>query len=149
MMFYLIVIFGLASSLYGQLSSSELRAKFGPPLNRETFTVRPGVQMIVDYSPTANHACRLEFPGEAPFPKDVGPGVGVNLKKLMDDIVAEIVPPAMRGKETGKMVQMAGLASVQTTTFEHLTISEPMTGNSRTAVIVTFQSPDCVIQAVP
>jgi hypothetical protein len=144
MMLYLIVFFAFASSLFGQLSSSELRGKFGPPLNRETFTVRPGVQMIVDYSPTANHACRLEFPGEAPFPKDVGPGAGVNLTKLMDDIVAEIVPPAMRGKEGGKMAQMMGLPSVQTTTYEHLTISEPMTGNHRTAVIVTFQSPDCV-----
>jgi len=99
--------------------------------------------MIVDYSPTANHACRLEFPGQAPFPKDVGLGVGVNLKKLLDDIVAEIVPPAMRGKELGKMMQSSGLSSLQTTTYEHLTISEPMTGNNRTAVIVIFQNPDC------
>jgi len=105
--------------------------------------------MIVDYSPTANHACRLEFPGQAPFPKDVGPGVGVNLTKLMDDIVAEIVPASMRGKEGGKMAQVSGTVSLQTTTYEHLTISEPMTGNNRTAVIVTFHNPDCAIQPVP
>jgi hypothetical protein len=140
MMFSLILIVGFASSLYGQLSSSELRAKFGPPLNRETFTVRPGVQMIVDYSPTANHACRLEFPGEA---------VGMNPKKLIDDIVAEIVPPSMRGKEKGKFVSTSGLLSVQTTTYENLTISEPMNGHDRTAVTVTFHNPDCAIQTIP
>jgi hypothetical protein len=55
----------------------------------------------------------------------------------------------MRGKEMGKMAQRAGTVSLLTTTYEHLTISEPMTGNNRTAVVVNFQSPDCLIKPVP
>ena len=96
--------------------------------------------MIVDYSLTANHACRLEFPGEA---------VGMNPKKLIDDIVAEIVPPSMRGKEKGKYTYVSGGFSVSTTTYENLAISEPMNGHDRTAVTVTFHNPDCAIQTIP
>jgi hypothetical protein len=106
--------------------------------------VRPGIEMVVDYSPTGTHACQLQFPGEAPFPHDVGPGVGVNLKKLMDEVVEEIVPVAMRGKELGRMCQTSGLHGICSKEFEHVTISEPMSGDQRTAVIVRFKTADCL-----
>ena len=66
----------LAPVAFSQVDSSALRAKFGAPLNREVFTVRPGIEMIVDYSPTGTHACRLELPGQAPMPADWPVGVG-------------------------------------------------------------------------
>src|ERR1700722_17935104 len=103
-----IFFLGFASIGLGQMDGSLLRAKFGAPLNREVFTVRPGIEMVVDYSPTGNHVCRMELPGEAPMPADTPPGVGVNTKKLIDDLLLEIVPVSMRGKEGGKMCQSAG-----------------------------------------
>jgi hypothetical protein len=141
-----IAIVGLifTSLMFAQVDSSALRAKFGTPLNRETFTVRPGIEMIVDYSPTSTHACQLQFPGQAPFPPDAAPGVGFNLKKLMDDVVDEIVPVAMRGKELGRLCESAGLSGMCSKDYEHLTIIEPMTGDRRTAVIVRFNTADCL-----
>jgi hypothetical protein len=70
--------------------------------------------MIVDYSPIANHACVLKFPGEA-MPPDAKPGVGNNPKKIIDELVLEIVPLAMRGKELGRMHQQMGLRGMSST----------------------------------
>ena len=106
--------------------------------------MRPGIEMVVDYSPTGTHACQLQFPGEAPFPRDVGPGVGVNLKKLMDEVVEEIVPVAMRGKELGRICQAMGLPGMCSKDYELVTIIEPMTGDRRTAVVVRFKTADCL-----
>jgi hypothetical protein len=136
------ILFG-ALTAFGQIDSSGLRAKFGAPLNRETFTVRPGVKLIVDYSPTANHACRLELPGEV-MPIDAPPGVGVNPKKIVDDILAEIVPLAVRGKELGRMHQQIGLAGMSTIDYENVYVNESLTGDRRTALIVKFKTADCV-----
>jgi hypothetical protein len=132
------------SVMSAQVDSSALRARFGAPLNRETFTVRPGIEMVVDYSTTSTHACRLEFPGEAPFPPGAAPGVGFNLKKLMDDVVDEIVPAAMRGKELGRMCESSGMNGMCSRLYEHLSIIESMTGDRRTAVIVRFKTADCL-----
>jgi hypothetical protein len=132
-----------ASSLLAQIDSSGLRAKFGAPLNRETFTVKPGIEVIVDYSPTANHACRLELPGQAPMPRDAVPGVGINIKKLIDDVLAEIVPLSMRGKELGLMCESAGMISICSKDYEHVSILETLEGGRRTAVIVKFKTADC------
>jgi hypothetical protein len=131
-----------ASTVFGQIDSSGLKAKFGSPLNREVFTVRPGIEMIVDYSPIANHACALKFPGEA-MPPDAKPGVGINPKKIIDELVAEIVPLAMRGKELGGMCEQMGLQGMCSKDYEHVMVMESMTGNQRTAVVVRFKTADC------
>jgi len=131
------------SPVFAQVDAFALRAKFGAPLSRETFTVRPGIEMIVDYSPTSNHACRLEFPGHAPVPRDVPAGVGTNSKKLIDDVVEEIVPLSMRGKELGGMCQSMGISGICSKDYEYVSISEPSNGAGRTAVIVRFKTADC------
>jgi hypothetical protein len=73
----------LAASAFGQMDGSTLRTRFGAPLNREVFTVRPGIEMIVDYSPTGNQVCRLELPGQARMPADAPVGVGINREKAI------------------------------------------------------------------
>ena len=132
-----------ASTAFGQIDSASLRAKFGAPLNRETFIVRPGVQMIVDYSPTANHACRLELPGQA-MPTDAPLGVAINPKKIIDDILAEIVPLSMRGKELGRFAEQMGQLGISSIDYENVSIVESLTGNRRTALTVKFKTPDCL-----
>jgi hypothetical protein len=142
--FVLFLIF--ASTVFGQIDSFALRAKFGAPLNRETFTVRPGTDMTVDYSPTSSHTCRLEFPGAAPLPRDVAPGVGVNLQqlqKLMDEVVEAVVPQSMRGKELQGMCEIAGTMSMCSKNYEHVAIRESFNARGRTAVVVTFKAADC------
>ena len=143
---WIVAILGLilASSAAGQVDASALRAKYGAPLNRETFTVRPGIEMIVDYSPTSNQACRLELPGEAPMPEDVAPGVGVNIHKPIDDLMEEIVPLSMRGKEQVKMCESAGVNSMCSIQYDKVSIVETFEGGRRGAVIARFKAVDCV-----
>jgi hypothetical protein len=131
------------SPVFAQVDASALRAKFGAPLSRETFTVRAGIEMIVDYSPTRNLVCRLELPGHAPVPRDVPAGVGTNTKKLIDEIVEEIVPPSVRGKELGRMCESTGISGICSKEYEYVSISEPSNGARRTAVIVRFKTADC------
>lgn len=133
----------LSSIAFGQMDSSALRAKFGAPLNREVFTVRPGIEMIVDYSPTSTHACRLELPGQAPTPADWPAGVGFNAKKAIDDLLAEIVPVSMRGKAGPGICMISGIQSMCSTDYENLSILEPSSGSGRTAVIVKFKVAGC------
>jgi hypothetical protein len=137
-MFFLI----LASNAFGQMDSSALRAKFGAPLNREIFTVRPGIEMTVDYSPTSTHACRLELPGEAPMPADWPVGVGFDAKKAIDELLVEIVPLSMRGKSGQSFCMSAGMQSMCSTEYENLSIRE-LSGARRTAVIVKFKIAGC------
>jgi hypothetical protein len=133
----------LAPPVSGQIDGSWLRAKFGAPLNREVFTVRPGIEMIVDYSPTGNHACRLELPGQAPMAADAPAGVAINPKKPIDDLLAEIVPLSMRGKEGLKMCESAGMSGICSIDYEHLSIVESSDGGHRAAVIVRFKIAGC------
>jgi hypothetical protein len=142
----IVVIFGLifTSSMFGQIDASALRAKYGAPLSRETFTVRPGIEMVVDYSPTANHACRLELPGQAPMPQDARPGVGIDIKRPIDALIEEIVPPSMPGKELRRMCSSAGAISMCWTDYERLSIIETFEVGRRTSVIVKFKTADCV-----
>ncbi len=138
-----IFFLSFASIAFGQMDGSSLRAKFGAPLNREVFTVRPAIEMVVDYSPTGNHVCRLELPGEAPMPADTPAGVGVNTKKLIDDLLLEIVPVSMRGKGGGKMCESMGRMGMCSADYEHLSILESLDGGNRKSVIVRFKIAGC------
>ena len=57
----LAVFLVVASSAAGQIDAFSLQSKYGAPLDRETFTVRPGVEMVVDYGP-GKQACRIQLP---------------------------------------------------------------------------------------
>ncbi len=56
------IAFALSTSAFAQSDPagfvSGLRAKFGPPLARETFVARPGLEMVVDYAADGN-VCRI------------------------------------------------------------------------------------------
>ena len=131
-----------ASCAFGQFDSSTLRAKFGAPLNREVFTVRQGIEMIVDYSSTGTHACRLELPGLAPVPADAPVGVGISTKKAIDDLVTGIVPLSMRGKAGGNFCNGSGRIAMCSTDYENVSIIESLDGGRRT-VIVKFKIAGC------
>src|ERR1700677_1911156 len=52
------------------MTASQLRAKYGPagcgtPLDRETFTISPGLEIVVDYG-ADEKVKRIELPGTAP-----------------------------------------------------------------------------------
>ena len=55
------VVVMLAASSASGIDANALRSKYGVPLDRETFTVRPGIEMVVDYGPS-KQVCRIQLP---------------------------------------------------------------------------------------
>ena len=139
--------FGLAVSAFAQIDGSqfatELRAKYGPPLARETFTARPGIEMIVDY--TANgHVCRIQLPAIGPSRDSQ-----VKTRQAIDEFVSELVPLSIRGSELGRMTEQIGLPAFSSVVYQYVTIGESLTGQKRTGVTVTFTKEQCRDQPAP
>src|SRR5579862_213900 len=96
----LIFWLGSVSSAFSQIDASALRSKYGAPVDRETFTVRPGIEMTVNYGAN-KQVCKLQFPLAIEVGGAVPPGVVT--KQQVEAVLAELVPPSMRGKEVRKM----------------------------------------------
>src|ERR1019366_8336807 len=95
-----------------------LRSKYGAPLDREPFTVRPGIEMVVDYGP-AKQVCRIQLPSGMQIVGDVPPGAIT--KQQIDQVLNEVVPPSLRGKELGGMAMGSGVGVMSTADYEHVT----------------------------
>jgi hypothetical protein len=132
---------GFAVSAFAQIDGAgfarDLRAKYGPPLARETFVARPGFEMVVDYAANG-HVCRIQLP-----PVAEGREPGVKTAQAVDDFLTELVPMTMRGKELGRMVEAMGAPSVSRIEYENVTISELRQGERRTRVTVMFKNEEC------
>ncbi len=92
--------------------ASTLREKYGEPLVRETFQVRPNLEMVVNYGP-GRRVCRIELPH-------------TTTKQQLDEVIDELVPPSVRGEETGRNLWIFGGYSMSSMLYEHVTISAPL-----------------------
>lgn len=122
----------------GAKFTSDLRTKFGPPLARETFTVRPGIEMVVDYAANG-HVCKIQLPPVAPRRDDPA----VSSPQAIDDFISELVPLAMRGKELRRSASILGVNSVLTVEYENIAIAEMSQGQKRIGVTVAFTKETC------
>ena len=107
--------------------ASTLREKYGEPLARETFQVRPNLQIVVNYGPS-RRVCRIELPQTASKPE-------------LDEVIEELVPPSVRGNETGRKLWIFGAYSMSSMLYEHVTISAPLEPDQSTlglGVTITF-----------
>jgi hypothetical protein len=137
---FIICCFLLTLPASAQLDSPTLRAKYGPPLNRETFHVPPGFDLIVDYG-AGNQVCTLKVPALMPTNEKVYRTS--DQKQQMYDFILDLVPISMRGKELRRMSQQMGLFSVTVVEYEHIAISEvhhPDWAPSNDTITVTFKS---------
>jgi hypothetical protein len=114
-----VVVLAAASSAYGQIDATSLRSKYGTPVDRETFTARPGVQMIVDYGPN-KLVCKIQVPAGMKIVGTAPPGVAT--KQNIDEVLEEVVPSASRGKELGRSNPF-GAPEQTTTEYERVYIS--------------------------
>jgi hypothetical protein len=103
-----------------QLSSSALRAKFGPPLTRETFHLPAGFDIVVDYGPNSQ-VCQAEVPALMPTNAAVR---NSEMKQKMYDFLADLVPSSMRGKEVRRLSQWSGSAFMISVEYENLIVNE-------------------------
>jgi hypothetical protein len=114
-----------------QLDSYTLRSKFGAPLNRETYKMPQGFNLVVDYG-AGNQVCKLEMPADP--------------KQEMQDFLLDLVPAAMRGKELNRTYWSMGGFAVSGILYEHLMISEThvagQPGRGET-ITVRFKDEDC------
>jgi hypothetical protein len=141
---FTICCFGFALPAVAQLDSAALRAKFGPPLNRETFHLPSGFDLIVDYGPN-RQVCKLEVP--ALMPTKENPANSSKMNQRMDEFLWDLVPDSMRGKYLNDdgMVFMSGNIRLESTNYEHVSISEtryadqPLQGT----ITVKFKNADC------
>ena len=139
-----LIICCLSLPVLAQLDSSALRAKYGTPLNRETFRMAVGYDVIVDYG-ASNQVCKIQVPALMPTKEKVARAAG--MKQRMYDFLADLVPPALRGKEVGRMAEMTGTISVFIVEYEQVTMSEFEHANdpfgTDNTITVTFKNNDC------
>jgi hypothetical protein len=126
----------------GQLDSAALRAKFGAPLNRETFHMPSGFDLIVDYG-VSHQVCKLKLPALMPTNEEVRRAS--EMKQRMHEFLEEIVPGSMRGKELGQLTSVMSLTSQTSVEYEHVTISELQYANRpfNDTITVTFKNDNC------
>jgi len=135
-----ITLFVVCCTAFGQMDTSTLRAKYGEPIARETFQVRPNIEAIVNYG-TGHQVCKIELPPGS----YVNPPHGASNHEV-DLVIDELVPLSARGKEIGAGVLSASRAAVRLTEYEHVDITEPQDPDHpgrRTSVTITFKRPDC------
>ena len=125
-----------------QLDSSALRAKFGTPLNRETFRMPSGFDLIVDYG-VSNQVCKLKLPALMPTNETVRRSS--EMKQRMYEFLADLVPGSMRGKELGQLTSVMSLTSQTAVEYEHVTISELKHADCpfNDTVTVAFKNDNC------
>jgi hypothetical protein len=137
------LLFCLASACslaLAQMDTYKLRDRYGPPLDRETFTVRPGIEMVVDYG-SGRQVCRIQLPSGTKYGGTVP--VEAVTKEKVDAVLEEVVPPSIRGKELGRGIEAFGVPMLSFTEYEHVTISEMKNGDIGTGITVTFKDAAC------
>src|SRR5690242_16404397 len=100
------------SPAFAQMDASALRAKYGEPLARETFQVRPNIEAAVNYG-TGHQVCKIELPPGSymNIVGDIPPHFATS--KQVDEVIDELVPLSARGKEMEAGVLSLSRASVR------------------------------------
>ena len=135
-----LTLFVVCCSAFGQMDTTTLRAKYGEPLARETYQVRPNIEAVVNYG-TGHQVCKIELPPGS----NVNPPHGASNHEV-DQVIEELIPPSVRGKEIGTGTLSLSRASVRLIRYEHVDIAEPQDPDhpgQRTSVTITFNRPDC------
>jgi hypothetical protein len=130
---------------FAQLDSSALRAKLGQPLNRETFHIPAGFDLIVDYGPIGQ-VCKLEVPAVMPHETAKVWNITVQ-KQRMYDFLADLVPASARGNQIGGLAEVFSLITLTTIEYENVTVSEIQNGNQAESrdntITIRFKNAGC------
>jgi hypothetical protein len=96
--------------------------------------------MVVDYGPN-KQVCRIQLPSGMQIVGEIPPGAIT--KQQIDEILDEVVPPSMRGKELGRMMTATGAIMAFSTDYEHVGITEIKNAAIGSGITVTFKNPAC------
>ena len=96
----LVLCLSFALSAAAQLDSAALHAKFGTPLNRETFHMPAGFDLVVDYGANSQ-VCKLQVPALMPTTESVENATV--MKQRMYDFLSQLVPASIgEGRNSGE-----------------------------------------------
>jgi hypothetical protein len=139
----LVLCFLSTVTAFAQLDSAALHAKFGIPLNRETFHMPQGFDLVVDYGAN-NQVCTLQVPALMPTTEPVANAMV--MKQRMFDFLSELAPDSIRGKELNRRIVAMGAFSLIFVEYENVRINELEVGEPFSHVnniTITFKRDDC------
>jgi hypothetical protein len=130
----LVLCLSFALSAAAQVDSAALHAKLGTPLNRETFHMPAGFDLVVDYGAN-NQVCKLQVPALMPTTESVANATV--MKQRMYDFLSELVPDSIRGKELTR-----GMIFIE---YENVMVKELDFGpfNHDNTITITLKRDDC------
>jgi hypothetical protein len=152
-----------ASSAFSQIDANSLREKYGAPLDRETFTVHPGIEMVVDYGPNKLAGQMwLSFPdgngnivmnpyqlSKPPIPPTdpavfLSHGGSRSSKERIEEVVNELVPLSTRGAPgPHNDDSMTRAETVSWWDYEKLTIVEETRSGDVTTITIKLKDSSC------
>ncbi len=135
-----IVCLSFALPAFAQVNSAALRAKYGPPLDREIFHMPGGFDLTVE-----PRRCKLQVPALLPSTESVR-GTPVMRQRILD-FLADLVPVWMRGNKLRDFSGTTGASVILLATeYEYVTINEVQyTEQARgdSTIPVTFKNGAC------
>ena len=139
----LLIFLSFAVSAFAQLDSAALHAKFGTPLNRETFHMPAGFDLVVDYGANSQ-VCKLQVPALMPSTEKIVANATM-MKQRMYDFLSELVPDSIRGKELTRGMIFFGSNSMIFIEYENVMVNELDAGpfNHDNTIKITFRRDDC------
>lgn len=127
-------------------SSQELHSRYGEP-DRERFTARPGISLSVEYG--SDHlACYalIEPPQPLTYTEEHVPLMSSD---SVTEILEDVAPTAMRGKENNKVFSVSGCNEAHITEYENVSIMrsthtcEPSSHDQDVRTAITFRRDLC------
>ena len=96
--------------------------------------------MVVDYS-AGKQVCRIQLPSGKKIVGTVPHGAIT--KQQIDEVLNEVVPPSIRGRELARMMTATGAPMLFVTAYEHVTIGESQIAYVGKGITVTFKDSTC------
>ena len=135
--------FGFTLPAAAQLDSFALRAKYGAPLDRETFRMPAGFDLVVDYGAN-RQVCRLEVPALMPSHEKISNTA--TMKQRMYVFLSDLVPGSTRGNELRQWATVMGTVSLLSVEYEHVIINELQHADEpfgKNTITVAFKDTQC------
>jgi hypothetical protein len=135
----------VASVAFSQ-TSQDLHNRYGEP-DRERFAARPGISLTVEYG--SDHlACEALIDPPQPL-ASAEEHVPLMSSEGVSEVLEEVAPVAMRGKEISSASFQSGCNQVHVTDYENASIMrsthtcDPLSHDQDARTIITFKRESC------
>ena len=142
--------FVLMAACFGAAQTSqELHSQYGEP-DIERFTARPGIGLTVEFGSDGLACQELLEPLQPLLHREEQ--ASFMSSDVVTEVLEEIAPADIRGKDTGKTITMSGCNAFEIVEYEHLWITRsihdcvPSSPNRDVRAVVAFKRDVCRTQ---